>query len=225
MSGFIKIYRGWDQCAAFKPTDPYCQRAAWVWLLDKAAWKNTHRRDPHGNIVPVARGQLHTSARTLGAAWGWSKNKAERFLRDLEKCEMVDRKTDQHGVLITICNYDKYQGERTTDGPRSGPVSDQSRTTQEEGKERKERKNTALARPDDVPADLWADFLTVRKAHKAPMTENALAGLRREADKAGWPLRDAINLCVTNGWRGFQAHYVKGRTPHGADADPEYLGP
>lgn len=221
MSGFIKIYRGWDECAAFRRADPYCQRAAWVWLLDKAAWKDTHRRDPHGNIVAVGRGQLHTSARTLGAAWGWSKNKAERFLRDLEKCEMLDRATDQHGVLLTIRNYEKYQGERTMDGPRDGTVSDQSRTTQEEVKKRKEEKNVPLARPEGVSSAVWSDFLILRSKRRAPVTETAMAGIKREADKAGWTLEDALAESVARGWQSFKADWVKDR----ANADPEYTGP
>lgn len=145
MAGFIKLYRSWSDNPAFRRADPYCQRAAWIWLIEKAAWKDCNRRDPHGNVINVRRGQLHTSTRTLGEAWGWSKNKAERFLRDLQKCQMVDRATDRHGVLITICNYEKYQGERTTDGPQNGTGADQGRTTQEEGKEREEEKKGAYA--------------------------------------------------------------------------------
>ena len=144
MAGFIKLFRGWAANPVFKEAT-YCQRAAWVWLLENAAWKDTQRRDPHGNIIDIKRGQIHASSRSLATAWGWSKNKADRFLRDLEKCQMVDRRTDQHGCTLTICNYEKYQGERDRGGPQDGTVSDQSRTTQEEGKEDKEQKNYAFA--------------------------------------------------------------------------------
>lgn len=139
MTGFIKLHRGWSENDAFR-NEPFCQRAAWVWLIEKAAWKDGIRRDPHGNLVAVKRGQMHTSTRTLGDVFGWSKNKVDRFLRDLETCGMLDRKTDQHGALITICNYEKYQGERDTDGPREGTWTDQSRTTQEERIRREEDK-------------------------------------------------------------------------------------
>lgn len=219
--GFIKIHRGWDECAAFRRADPYCQRAAWVWLLDKAAWRDTHRRDPHGNIVSVARGQLHTSTRTLGAAWGWSKNKAERFLRDLEKCQMLDRRTDQHGVLLTICNYEKYQGERTSLGPLDGTGADQSRTTQEEKKEKKEDKTAPLARPDEVSSVVWKDFLALRQKRRAPLTATALQGIKREAEKAGWSLEEALAESLIRGWQSFKADWVKDK----ASADPEYTGP
>jgi hypothetical protein len=220
MSGYIKLYRGWGENDAFRDAT-FCQRAAWVWLLEKAAWKDTHRRDPHGNIVMVKRGQLHTSTRTLGATWGWSKNKAERFLRDLENCQMLDRQTDRHGVMLTITNYEKYQGERTKDGPRSGTVADQSRTTQEEGKERKEDKNKARARPDDVSSQVWSDYLKLRTRKRAPLTATALAGLRSQAEKAGWSLEDALAESVTRGWTGFKADWVKGKS----GKEEEFTGP
>ena len=161
MSGFIKLHRGWANSDIFDRAGPYCHRAAWVWLLENAAWKECQRRDAHGNIVTVQRGQIHTSARALAAVWGWSKNKADRFLRDLKKCQMTDHQTDQHGVLITICNYDKYQARWDGDGPQNGTVTDQSRTTQEEDKELKEGKkkdyafNGRTIRLNEVDLERW----------------------------------------------------------------------
>lgn len=143
MAGYIKLHRGWHKSDFFRQNEPYCQRAAWVWLLENAAWKDGERRDAKGNIVPIKRGQLHTSTRALGGVFGWSKNKSERFLRDLEKCKMLDRKAGRNGVLLTICKYTDYQGDGDTGGPQEGAQTDHRRTTQEEGKERKEDKNSS----------------------------------------------------------------------------------
>jgi hypothetical protein len=56
---------------------------------------------------------------------------------------------------------------------------------------------------------LWADFLVIRKAKKAPVTDTAIAGIRREAEKAGVDFGTAIATCCERGWAGYKAEWVK----------------
>lgn len=72
-----------------------------------------------------------------------------------------------------------------------------------------EKKTTGVVCPDFVDQQVWNDFLSIRKAKKAPMTETALKGIEREAKKAGWSLEKAISECVTRGWQSFKADWVK----------------
>lgn len=85
--------------------------------------------------------------------------------------------------------------------------------------ETKERQKRAPAHPtpDGVSDAVWQSFLKVRKAKKAPMSDLALAGIKREADAAGWTLEDALSECVTRGWQAFKADWVagKGQQPPG----------
>ena len=76
----------------------------------------------------------------------------------------------------------------------------------------------AVACPGDVDAAVFADFLTIRKAKRAPLTATALGGIRREADKAGVSLEQALTVCCERGWVGFRADwYHEGSTaPAGA---------
>lgn len=67
----------------------------------------------------------------------------------------------------------------------------------------------AVACPSDVPAEVFADFLTIRKAKRAPLTATALAGIRREADKAGVSLEQALTVCCERGWVGFRADWYR----------------
>ena len=46
-----------------------------------------------------------------------------------------------------------------------------------------------------------------RKACKAPITETALKGFQREADKAGIPLAEAITISIERNWRGFKSEW------------------
>ena len=56
--------------------------------------------------------------------------------------------------------------------------------------------------------EVWDGFLTVRKAKKAPVTQAAMAGIEREARKAGWSLNAALTECCARGWAGFKADWV-----------------
>lgn len=71
--------------------------------------------------------------------------------------------------------------------------------------------------PVSVDKSVWEDFLKIRKAKKAPITQTALDAIQREAENAGWPLNDAIRECVTRGWQGFKAEWVDKRTQAGPD--------
>lgn len=91
------------------------------------------------------------------------------------------------------------------------PETETEAETEAERETEKEtkKKATGVACPDCVDAQVWADFLSIRKAKKAPMTETALRGIEREAKKAGWSLEKAISECVTRGWQSFKADWVK----------------
>lgn len=53
------------------------------------------------------------------------------------------------------------------------------------------------------------DFLLIRKAKRAPLTETALNGIRAEASAAGMSLEDALKMCCERGWQSFKADWVK----------------
>lgn len=225
MSGFIAIHRSlWDN-DAFAP-EPMSEREAWVWMIARAAWKPTKHRV--GNFVTdVPRGCFFTTLRDLQKAFRWKSDKrVRRFLAMLENEGMIGRSADAGKTQITICNYDKYQ-----EAGRSADAEWTQRGRSADALKKKGNKGTrkqphgAGLRPDEVSPDLWGDFLVLREAKKAPLTEGAVLGLRREAEKAGWPLSEAIQLCVTNGWQGFQARYVEGRQANGARREEVYEGP
>ena len=62
--------------------------------------------------------------------------------------------------------------------------------------------------PDGVCESVWSDFVALRKAKKAKITQTALNGLEREARKAQIPLEDALRICCERGWAGFKADWI-----------------
>jgi hypothetical protein len=55
---------------------------------------------------------------------------------------------------------------------------------------------------------LWNDYLKIRKAKKLPLTETALKGLIREAEKAKMPFPEVIRICCEKGWAGFDSSWL-----------------
>ena len=75
-------------------------------------------------------------------------------------------------------------------------------------KKRVDKKNTAtaVAPPDGVSQKVWADFL---KTRKTKVTDTAIDGIRREADKAGISLETALETSCARGWQSFRAEWMR----------------
>ena len=65
------------------------------------------------------------------------------------------------------------------------------------------------AMPEGVQLNVWNDFLELRKAKRAPLSNTALAAIDREAAQAGWSINDALAECAARGWQSFKADWVK----------------
>ena len=74
---------------------------------------------------------------------------------------------------------------------------------------KQDKKTQAMTKPDSVMDSTWADYIVIRKAKKAPVTETAIKGIAREAAKAGWSLEQALRECISRGWAGFKADWVQ----------------
>nr|DAV89559.1 MAG TPA: replisome organizer [Caudoviricetes sp.] len=96
-------------------------------------------------------------------------------------------------------------------------------------KEKKSSKSKiVLDKPEDVSSNqIWVDFLALRNARHAPLTETALNIIRKEAQKAGISLEQALETCCMRGWQGFKAEwYLKGQNRFQSigprDFEPEF---
>lgn len=71
------------------------------------------------------------------------------------------------------------------------------------------RKRNVVKKPVDVSQEVWDSFSAIRKAKRAPISQIAIDGISREADKAGVTLEQALTVCCERGWQSFKAEYVK----------------
>lgn len=58
-----------------------------------------------------------------------------------------------------------------------------------------------------ITGQLADDFIVLRKAKKAPITETALKGYQSEADKAGISVCEAVAIAIKRNWQGFNADW------------------
>jgi hypothetical protein len=141
MSGFYLLHRGWMDHPVFG-REEFTQRTAWVWLIENVAWKDTQHRIG-GKLVPVRRGQIAITVRELAERWRWSKSRVDRFLKLLRDAGMIRAESGTEAarskLIITLCNYEKYQALRDSDEPLGGTEAGQERdkngTLKNEGNE------------------------------------------------------------------------------------------
>ncbi|MDP9907936.1 hypothetical protein J2W27_000029 [Variovorax boronicumulans] len=148
-----------------------------------------------------------------------SENQYARRTRPLDEPVRQTDQTSTPGELVPVRQTDQTR-------PPHGPEASIS-IRKASMKHQASRKREPAPCPEDVPQALMADYLKVRMAKKAgPLTETALAGLRREAGKAGISMEAAITACCEFGWQGFNADWYAQRRPQEvasamATSDPE----
>lgn len=69
------------------------------------------------------------------------------------------------------------------------------------------------------------DWLAVRKAKRAPLTQTAIEGMHREAEKAGITFAEAVEICARKNWQGFNASWDWKDSQQSTNADPRYMTP
>ena len=67
----------------------------------------------------------------------------------------------------------------------------------------------AIAKPADVEQQTWTDFLTLRKAKRAPVTQTVVDDARRECAKAGMTLEAFLRVWCRRGSQGLEAAWLK----------------
>ena len=125
-NGYLKLYRK----IASNPLwtkKPFSDGQAWVDMLLIANHK-PGVIDKRGNRVKVERGQVGYSVLGLADRWGWSRGKVDRFLKYLENEQQIEQQKSSVTTLITILNYEEYNGN----GQQDEQQTDNRRTADEQ---------------------------------------------------------------------------------------------
>lgn len=71
------------------------------------------------------------------------------------------------------------------------------------------KKATVVACPPDVNEQVWNDWVLLRKAKKASVTETVINGARKEAQKAEISLEEFLKIWCLRGSQGLEASWLK----------------
>jgi DNA-binding transcriptional regulator YhcF (GntR family) len=236
LSGWIKLHRALsDHWLASNPDS----LSVWVHMLMLANHAET-KRQINGSVVVVLPGQIITSRRSLSEKTGVQESKVERILKRLESEQQITQRGLSKFRVISIVNWDEYQSneqqsEQQVNSKRT--AGEQQVNTPEEvlpdgntkkGEEGKENNIGAPGKPERVKSisakhlvslgvdeQHAKDWLAIRKAKRAPLTETALDGVSREAQIAGLTLAQAIKESAERGWQGFKASWLASKPMNG----------
>ena len=118
MEGWFKYYRkSVDNPLYF--SEPFTKWQAWtdMILIANHAEGFFFKR---GIKIQVTRGQIGYDLDTLAKRWKWSRGKVERFFRVLEIDKQITRQKSNVSTLITVLNYDLYQGSDKANDKANG---------------------------------------------------------------------------------------------------------
>ena len=73
----------------------------------------------------------------------------------------------------------------------------------------KSTKRSPVECPEGVSAQVWSDWLALRKAKKAPVTMTVVDGAHREAEKAGMSLDAFLRCWCARGSQGLHAEWLR----------------
>ena len=165
--GYIKLHRQIQDCWIWD-SGKFDKRSAWIDLLMLA----NHRDKKfmfNGKPVVITRGQFMTSIRKLAVRWEWSTSTVFEFLKILEDDNMIKKESDSHRTLLTIINYEIYQGVPNTDQTLTEHQSNTNRTLTETTKEYKNIRNKEF-KENDTP-----NGVSKRKCFAPPTVEEVRA--------------------------------------------------
>ena len=105
--GYIKLWRkGKDWSLSNRPK----ALSLWVHLLWEANHKPT-RKIFKGNIIDIHPGQLLTGRKYLSSLCGVAESTIEKYLKLFEKEQQIIQQKSTKNRLITILNWNMYQGK------------------------------------------------------------------------------------------------------------------
>ncbi len=133
---------------------------------------------------------------------------------------------------VSLPNFERHNGETAkqramknrrqakwragVDDPVDAAASTEASTREEKRREevkqepkKKQPRVSAQPAPDDVDPQTWADWLALRKAKRAPVSETVIREARKEAAKAGMAFGQFLAVWCRRGSQGLEADWLK----------------
>lgn len=204
------------------------EREAWIWIISRAAWKETRHRIGTEMVV-VHRGSFLTTLREMQLAWLWrSDTRVRTFLRRLESDKMIEAKTNAKGnaqkTHIRVCNYEVFQSIKRTENAEENAPETHGKRTKETSEPVNQKKEAKASRATPSKANVFAilsqvaspdmaeKFIKFRADMKKPITDDMADAMLKILNGHHDP--DAVlNNSIANGWQGIFPDEIKRTDP------------
>lgn len=228
MAGWIKLQRDiMDHWIA--QDNEYL--AVWIRMLAEANFEPQTKMF-NGQVITVGRGQFIFGLDSYAEKTKVSVMRLRKLVSLLEKHGMINRVKNAKYSVISILNYDKYQADNrvatateqaenkhATSTEQAENSTIRSKELQEVKEVKKKNGDLDFSSWPHLPSpQIFNDWVQVRKAKKAAITQTAIERIGKQLHKAasaGWSVDDALSQAVSSGWTGFDATWLKG-SPNGA---------
>ena len=202
-NGWIKLHRKIIDSAVFE--NPKILKL-WIWCLCKASHKG-YESMVGNQIVVLQEGQFIFGRKKASSELNIKESMVYKYIKLLEKLEMINIKSNNKFSIITIEKWAFYQfdnDEEEQQRNNKGTTKEQQRNT---NKNVKNVKNVKEIIYSDVPElnEAIIAFIDYRKGIKKPMSDRAITLLLGKLNKLSNSVQEQIeilNQSILNGWQG-----------------------
>lgn len=114
-AGYIKLHRRIGQNAIWENSNLL---KVWLWCLMKAHWRDGYSQIFNGSKREIKRGQFLTGRKRGAKECNLPESTFWWCLKKLETFEGILLESEQKKTLVTVLNYESYQGGGDTDGQK-----------------------------------------------------------------------------------------------------------
>jgi hypothetical protein len=146
-----------------------------------------------GKTVALRRGQFSHSVRFMAEAWNWDKAAVSRFVARLKTETMIETDTETGQLVITICNYERYQADARSPETAGDTAGDTPARQQRDSSETKKKDDestlrtetkVSVARKRAVPKTRIPSEAVISERMRAAAVERGLSDAEAEAQFA-----------------------------------------
>ena len=197
--GWVKLWR--DQFThEISDKKPWCDGYAWSYVYSRANFKPgiVNFRNQY---IPVERSQFITSKLKLQEIFGWSQRRVNSFLTSLKVRGMCTTRVTNRFIVITVCNYDKYQS--MTDEDVQTDVTTDVRTGDEQVMTEKKKVNEK----EKTPAEILSEISELEKRYSDQETINQAFQAISSTRKSN-RIADSVKLSILQSWERYPVESV-----------------
>lgn len=236
MAGWVKLHRSLqDSSIASHPE----YLAVWIHLMIRA--QHSASECVIGRqIVKLNAGQLVFGRIKFSSEIGVSENKVRAALDVMKSLNMITIKSMAKFSIISITKWQEYQTESPANNhetANTSPADHQQAATYKNDKNVNNDKNIVLeqdkpakkqkAAKADLNYSVWPqqpdqqilnDWIAMRKAKRAPLSQTVLDAFGGEFSKAstfGYSVNDCLRTAIASGWTGFKFSWMQNQLARG----------